>query len=85
METKPGVTRVAVDTKLSKFGVDTKFKAKVRKFCVETKPNKFGVETNPGATNVAVDTKLRRLGVDTTPEILETYPSVPRPIVVEVC
>jgi len=31
----------------------------------------------------AVETKLRRLGVETTPETLEIYPEVPRPLTVE--
>jgi len=62
VETNPGVTKVAVDTKLSK----------------------LGVETNPGLKRVAVDTKLSKLGVETTPEILEIYPRVPNPVVVDV-
>ena len=31
----------------------------------------------------AVDTKFSKLGVETTPETLEIYPEVPRPLTVE--
>ena len=51
---------------------------------METKLSKLGVETNPGAKRVAVETKFSKLGVETTPEILEIYPRVPNPVVVEV-
>ena len=65
VETYPGLTRVAVETMLSKLGVDTKLRAKVSKFWVETSPNKLGVETYPGDQSVLVDTKFKRLGVET--------------------
>ena len=32
---------------------------------------------------LAVETKLAKFGVETTPDILETYPDVPRPLTVE--
>ncbi len=65
VETNPGVTKVAVETKLSKLGDETNPRPKLKRFWVETKFNKLGVETNPGVTRVAVDTKFRRLGVET--------------------
>ena len=44
---------------------------------------RLGVETNPGKSRVAVETKFNKLAVETTPVILETYPRVPNPTVVE--
>ncbi len=43
VETKPGETNVAVETKFSKLGVETN--PGVSKVAVETKLSKFGVET----------------------------------------
>ncbi len=63
VETKPGVSKVAVETKLSKLGLETNPKPKLKRFWVETKFNKLGVETNPGVLRVAVDTKLAKLAV----------------------
>jgi hypothetical protein len=63
VETNPGVSRVAVDTKFKRLGVETKLR-------------RLGVETNPGVKRVAVETKLARfavltrlskLGVETVP------------------
>ncbi len=55
VETKPGVTNVAVETKFSKLAVLTWLR-------------RFGVETNPGVTNVAVETKLSKLGDEINPK-----------------
>ncbi len=63
VETNPGVSKVAVETRLRRLGEETKPKPKLKRFWVETKFNKLGVETNPGVTRVAVETKLARFAV----------------------
>jgi hypothetical protein len=70
--------RVAVDTKLRRFGVETNpgvkrvaVETKLRRFAVLTWFKRLGVETNPGPKRVAVDTKLRRFGVEIKGKIEE--------------
>jgi hypothetical protein len=60
------VSRYAVETKLFRFAVETRF----TKFWVETKLFRLAVDTK--FTKLAVETKLARLGVETTPETLDT-------------
>ena len=54
---------------------------KLRRFCVDTKLRRLGVETCPA--RFAVDTKLSKLGVETTPGTEDRYPTLPRLITVE--
>ena len=50
------------------------------RFAVETKLRRLGVEIK--LLRFAVETKFTKLAVETTPVILETYPTVPKPVTV---